>query len=101
MRAGVPVLKRRSVKPMPARAADRRLAGRSPCGPALQCASPMMTRLLRYTPAATMTAPQGMTAPVMVFTPHTAPFAVRISDASPWRTVRPACENRTLFIACW
>ena len=49
-RAGVPVLNRLRQNPSSVSAPDSGPAGKSPCGPACHVASPMIMRLLRYTP---------------------------------------------------
>jgi len=87
-RAGVPVLNRRSSKPRSRRFSVSGPAGTRPCGPPIHEHSPMMMRLFRYTPAQTIAARQEISAPVVVLTPDTRPFAVRISAISACRSSR-------------
>ena len=84
-RGGVPVLNRRRGRPSFSRESVSRPAACIPSGPDSSTHSPTMVRPARYVPVARITA-------------ETAPFSVRTSTTSPWRTVRWSCCSRVCFM---
>ena len=100
-RAGVPVLNLRTEKPSLMRLSVSSVAGAKPLGPELWRNSPATTEPFRYTPVARMTAFAAMTSPYVVFTPHTFPFSVSISAASPCARVRFSVSSSVFFMRMW
>ena len=88
MRAGVPVLKRRSRIPAASSDADKLTAARWPFGPPAKAASPIITRPRRYVPVASTNARQPIRSPVSVTIPVTALPSKTNCSTSSCRTTR-------------
>ena len=88
-------------KPISIRLSVSEFAAISPCGPPCHEHSPMMILLLKYTPQQSTTARQATVDPVVVSTPTTAPFFVRIRQISAWRSVRFSQSSTALRILSW
>ena len=94
-------MKRRMSKPRSARFWVSGPAAMRPCGPPFQEHSPMIMRLLRYTPEQTTTARHAMRAPVVVTTPLTRPPSVSISRASACLKCRCSQLSTALRMRSW
>ena len=100
-RGGVPVLKRRRVRPRERRLSASPTLGCIPSGPEGMTLSPVMTVLSRYVPVAMTTAFAAYSAPNWVRTPVTALFSVRTATICACFSSRFSCNSSVCFMYFW